>query len=443
VLLRAEAADAFVSVLLFRTLEREGLATADRSLATALVLGVLRHRERLDYALARLLRHPLDRLPAAIRTVLRMGAYQLLDLDRIPDAVAVSETVALARRHGHAGTARLTNAVLRRLAAEGPPPPPDPATDPAGHLAVVHSHPRWLLARWIARLGVEETAALAAAHLRAAPSAIRVNRLRTTTAALLDTLRERGIQAAPGLVPDAIRVRGPVSERLPLTDLGLAVIQDEGAMLVSLAVAPSPGQTVIDACAAPGGKTTHLAALMADRGRLLACDVHPRKLQALAARCAPLGIGCVEAHHLDARTIGGRWPGIADAVLVDAPCSGLGTVRRRPEIKWRASQADLAAHAEAQRALLDGASGAVRPGGRLVYSVCSLEPEEGPDVVRDFLARRRDFAPAPLPEMFPRTVGGAPVVGAERGEVFLWPHRHDTDGFYIAVLRRREGMRRG
>lgn len=436
-LLRAEAADAFVSILLFRTLEREGLTPADRGLATALVLGVLRHRERLDYALAPLLRRPLQRLPAAIRTILRMGAYQLLDLDRIPKAAAVSESVTLARRHGHAGTARLTNAVLRRLAAEGAPVPPDAAADPPGHLAVVRSQPRWLAARWIARWGVEEATALAAAQLRTAPSAIRANALRTTAAALLATLRDRGIDAAPGLVPDAIRVGGPVSERLPLIDLGLAVIQDEGAMLVSLAAAPLPGQTVIDACAAPGGKTTHLAALMADRGRILACDVHPRKLQALAARCALLGVNCVEAHDRDARAIGQLWPGLADIVLVDAPCSGLGTARRRPEIKWRVREDDLPRHAALQGALLDGASGAVRPGGRLVYSVCSLEAEEGADVVRAFLARRADFTLTAFPATFPRTIGGQPIDGCESGEVMLWPHRHDTDGFYIAVLRRR------
>ena len=437
VLYRAEAADAFVSILLFRTLERERLSPADRGLATALVLGVLRHRERIDYALAPLLRRPLESLPAAIRTVLRIGAYQLLDLDRIPKPVAVSEAVTLATRHGHAGTARLVNAILRRLAGEGPPAPPDATADPVGHFAVVFSHPRWLIARWISRWGVEEAGALAASQLQPAPSTIRANTLRTTATALLETLRERGIAASPGLVPDAVRVGGPVSDRLPLVDRGLAVIQDEGAMLVSLAVGPAPGQTVIDACAAPGGKTTHMAALMADQGRILACDVHPKKLQALAARCALVGAGCVDAYDLDAQAIGSRWPGLADAVLVDAPCSGLGTVRRRPEIKWRAAEADLPRHAGLQRAILDGACGAVKPGGVLVYSVCSLEAEEGPEVTREFLGRHRDFALASFPDAFPRTVGGRQVDGAERGEVFLWPHRHDTDGFYLAVLRRR------
>jgi 16S rRNA (cytosine967-C5)-methyltransferase len=342
----------------------------------------------------------------------------------------------MARRHGHRGTAALVNAVLRRLAEEGPPPPPDAASDPIGHLAVVYSHPAWLVARWAARWGLDEARALAAAHNRPAPSALRVNTLRAGRDEILAGLVARGIDARPGLLPEAVRVSGSLVERLPLVDQGLCVAQDEGAMMVGLAVAPPPGGTVIDACSAPGGKTFHLAALMGNAGRLVACDVHPRKLQTLARRATVMGATCVEAHHLDAREIGGRWPDLADAVLVDAPCSGLGTLRRRPEIKWRAAEADLARHAAAQRAILCGAAGAVRPGGLLVYSVCSIEPEEGPRVVEAFLAAHPWFARAPLPGLFPRALGSHAVDETARGEVLLLPHRHDVDGFYIARLRR-------
>jgi 16S rRNA (cytosine967-C5)-methyltransferase len=245
------------------------------------------------------------------------------------------------------------------------------------------------------------------------------------------------VDARPGLVPEAVRVQGSLAQRLPLIDEGRTVVQDEAAMLVARAVAPAPGAFVIDACAAPGGKTTHLAALMHDRGRLVGCDVHPGKLQALGARAARMAVTCLEAHHLDAREIGRQWSRQADAVLVDAPCSGLGTIRRRPEIKWRTAETDLRRHAEAQATLLAGASGAVRPGGALVYSVCSLEPEEGAEVVAAFLGGQPEFERAPLPEMVPRVLNGAPVEGADAGEVRLWPHRHDTDGFYLARLRRR------
>ncbi len=434
---RAEAADAFVSVLLYHTLARSSLSSADRALATEITLGVLRHRARVDHALAPMLRRPLGTLPAAIRTILRMGAYQLLMLDRIPPAAAVSEATSLARRHGHAGTAGLVNAVLRRLAAEGPPPLPDPALDPIEHAATVHSHPGWLVARWAARFGADEAEALADANTRPAPSVVRANTLLVTHAELMDAFRARGISAEPGVVPEAVRVRGSLVDRLPLLERGWFVIQDEGAMLVAHAVGPTSGDVVIDACAAPGGKTTHLAALMGNTGRVLACDIHARKLHALAQRCATMGATCVEVRQHDARELGRRLPESADAVLVDAPCSGLGTIRRRPEIKWRIIEATLRRLGEAQQTILSGAAGAVRSGGALVYSVCSLEPEEGPDVIRAFLDRHPRFEPDPLPESFPREVAGSPIDGAVPGEVFLLPHRHDTDGFFIARLRRR------
>lgn len=440
VLARAEAADAFVSVLLFHTLERSQLNAGDRALATAIVFGVLRHRARLDYALAPLLTRPFEELPAAIRTILRMGAAQLLVLERVPTAVAVSASVELARRHGHAGTARLVNAVLRRLAAEGPPTLPDRAADPLGFLAVQSSHPRWLLARWAARWGVSEAEALAAANNRPAPSTLRANTLRASRDAVLAALRARGVDATAGRLPESVRVAGSLTDRLPVIDEGLAVVQDEAAMLVARALAPPPGGVVIDACAAPGGKATHLAALMGDRGRLLACDVHLRKLEALAHRAAALGVSCLEAHHLDARALGARFPRAADAVLVDAPCSGLGTIRRRPEIRWRAAEADLARGAAAQATLLAGAAGAVRPGGVLVYSVCSLEPEEGPEVVEAFLAAHPAFAREPLPDECPRDLDGRSIAGDRPGEAWLLPHRHDTDGFYLARLRRARGL---
>lgn len=438
VLYRAEAADAFVSTLLFRTLARSSLSDADRALTTTVVLGVLRHRGRLDHTLGGLLARPLDTLPPAIRTVLRMGAFEILELDRVPAPAAVSEAVALARRHGHAGTAGLVNAVLRRLAAEGPAPLPEAGSDPIGHLCVAHSHPRWLVTRWVDRWGVEEAGALLAANAHAAPSILRVNTLRTTRDDLMELLSARGLGVDPGIVPESVRVRGSLIGRLPLYEQGLCAPQDEGAMLVvhALADVAVPGSTVIDACAAPGGKSLHLAAMMANGGRVLAVDIHPGKVLALARRAAAFGATCVEAYDLDAQEIGRRWPGAADAVLVDAPCSGLGTIRRRPEIKWRVDEASLARGAQKQQAILRGASGAVRPGGTLVYSVCSNEPEEGPEVVGGFLSAHPSFTFAPFAGSFPRVVGGHPVDGMEAGEAHLLPHRHGTDGFYIARLRR-------
>ena len=224
-------------------------------------------------------------------------------------------------------------------------------------------------------------------------------------------------------------------------------------MLVARLVAPRPGETVIDACAAPGGKTTHLAALMENRGRILACDVHPAKLDAVSRQCARLGATIVETRHLDAARLGRTHPRAADRVLVDAPCSGLGVLRRRPEIKWRVRPEDLPAVAEQQRRILHGAAGAVRTGGTLVYSVCTTEPEEGAQVVEAFLSRHPEFEPLPITAWPPGPgaaalaadgpggpgAGGevaAGVVWGASGTALLCPHRGGTDGFFVASLRR-------
>lgn len=416
VLRRVEAGQAYSTALLHHTLARTRHTPADRAFITEVVLGTLRQRGRLDHALNAVLPRGLAALPVAIQVILRLGLYQLWFLDRVPDAAAVDTSVELARRHGHRGTAGLVNAVLRRLAAAGEPPPPDPAADPAGHLAVVHSHPRWLVERWLRRWGWEETARLCAANNTPPPSTLRVNRLRATPDEVAERLRARGMTVAPGIVPEALRVRGPLDERLDLYRDGLVTMQDEGSMVVARAVDPRPGETVLDAAAAPGGKATHLAELMENRGRVIACDVQPGRLRLVAQQVARLGLDIVEAHHLDAREAGRRFAGAADRVLLDAPCTGTGVVRRRPEIRWRLRPSAPREMAARQAALLAGVRGAVRPGGRLVYAVCSLEPEEGPEVVEGFVRRY-------------------PAFRVEETRTLL-PHRDDTDGFYLAVLER-------
>jgi 16S rRNA (cytosine967-C5)-methyltransferase len=378
-------------------------------------LGTLRQQGRLDYTLAAVLDRPLLSLPAPIRAILRMGLYQILFLDRVPDAAAVDEAVGAARRHGHRGTAGLVNAVLRRLAAEGKPAPPPAGSDLAAHLAVTLSHPRWLVERWIHRWGVEEASALCAANNMPPPSVLRVNTLRASPHDVLTGLRARGVEAEAGRWPEAIRVRGSLGARLDLYEEGLVTMQDEGSMAVAREAAPRGGEIVLDAAAGTGGKATHLAELMGNRGLVLALDIVPAKLRAMAANAARLGIDIIEAHHLDAREAGSRFAGRADRVVLDAPCSGLGVIRRRPEIRWRIGPGTLAQMAVLQGEMLAGAAGAVRPGGTLIYAVCSTEPEEGEAVVRGFLAQR--------PDAF-----------ALREEHELAPHRGGTDGFYIACL---------
>lgn len=415
ILRRVDDGAAFSNILLYQTLTRLPFGAADQAFITEVTLGTLRQQGRLDYALASVLDRPLASLPAPIRAILRMGLYQILCLDRIPDAAAVDEAVRLARRHGHRGTAGLVNAVLRRLAAEGEPAPPPAGADPAGHLAVTLSHPRWLIERWIGRWGVGETRARCAANNAIPPSVLRVNTLRASPQQVLAALRARGVEAEAGGWPEAIRVRGSFGARLDLYEDGLVTMQDEGAMAVARDAAPRAGETVLDAAAGTGGKATHLAELMDNRGLVVALDIVPAKLRALAANAARLGIDIIEAHHLDAREAGSRFAGRADRVVLDAPCSGLGVIRRRPEIRWRVTPESLAQMGRLQEEMLAGVAGAVRPGGTLVYAVCSTEPEEGEAVVR-------------------RVAAQASGTFDLREERELTPHRDGTDGFYLARL---------
>lgn len=429
VLHRVDADRAWSGVLLRRALDRAALTPRDEALATELIYGTLRHRAEIDWALSRLSRRPLGDLPSRIRTILRIGAYQILFLDRIPPAAACWEAVELAKRAGHRGTARLVNAVMRRL-ADSPSVVPDDGGTTEG-IALRYSHPVWLVERWIERFGIAETRALCAANNQIPPSAIRLNTLRGTPESLTARLAAIGVGTIPSaFLPEGRHITaGSPDARKVGYDAGWFSPQDEGSMLVARLVGARPGDTVIDACSAPGGKTTHLAALMENRGRIIACDIRPAKLAAVSRHSARLGASIVEVRDLDAARIGAEYPGAAERVLVDAPCSGLGVVRRRPEIKWRLQEKSLATLAARQQEILGGSAGAVRPGGLLVYSVCSIEPEEGPAVVEEFLARHPGFEPSSL-DPTPAAVPGP------RGASFLYPHRCGTDGFFVAAFRR-------
>jgi len=429
VLHRIEADRAWSGPALRSALARAALSPRDEALVTELVYGTLRHRAEIDWALSRFSRTPLQDLPSRIRTVLRIGAYQILFLQRIPPAAACWEAVELAKRVGHRGTARLVNAVMRRL-ADSPVVIPDDVRTVEG-LALRHSHPAWLVARWVERFGLEETRALCAANNQTPPSSIRLNTLRGTPEAVTKYLAEIGVETVPSVfLPEGRRITaGSADARQAGYDAGWFSPQDEGSMLVARLTDARPGNIVIDACSAPGGKTTHLAALMENRGRVIACDIKPARLAAVSRHATRLGATIVEVRVLDAARLGTEYPGAADSVLVDAPCSGTGVLRRRPEIKWRLDASALPLLVERQRAILHGAAGAVRPGGCLVYSVCSIEPEEGPGIAKEFLRRH--------PEWVPSALLGWPSEQEADGAAFLYPHRTATDGFFVAAFRRK------
>ncbi len=445
VLHAADDGGAYVNLALDRALEESELGAADRALATELAYGVTRWRRRLDYVLDHLASRPVGEMPAWIRNILRMGLYQLLFLDRVPARAAVSESVALAAEFGHRGTTGLVNAVLRRAARTGREVPlPSVEEDPVRRLAVEHSHPDWIVRRWVERYGLAAAADLCRIGNEPAPLTLRANLTRTGREALIARLRDEGLAAGPGrLFPEAVTV---ASGDRPLRALasyreGLFSVQDESSMAAARAVRPEAGWTVVDACAGVGGKATHLAELMGDGGRVVAVDLHRHKLGLLERSAARLGLSSIETRSMDARDLpGSGLAGAADAVLVDAPCSGLGVLRRRPDLRWRITESDFPALTGLQHELLAASAACVRPGGVVVYSTCSTEPEENQKVVEGFLASNREFTVD--------DAGGAAGLGAgvarsvsdsaPRGcYLMLTPSSGGPDGGFVARLRRR------
>jgi len=442
VLERVERAGAFADVLLHALLGRGGLSTADRAFATDLVHGTLRWRGRLDFLLAHVLDGDQGKLEPLVANALRLGAYQIvLGAGRTPPQVAVDESVRCVRAAGAERATGLVNAVLRRLASEHAAIAlPDLGRDPLGHLTHALSLPPWLAARWIELFGPEEAAALAAASNEIPPLVVRSNRLRTDRDALLVEMRERFPDAAAcRFARDGIRLGRRGNPALdPAFLAGRFTVQDEASQLVVALVDPLPGHRVLDVCAAPGGKATALAERLgadAGGGEVVALDRHARRLDLVRRHARRLGLENVPCAARDAtRPLADlASPRGFDRVLVDAPCSGLGTLRRNPDARWRIGPADPKRLAETQLAILRQAATTLVPGGVLVYSTCTLLPEENEAIVSAFLVERPDFALA-APDGAPAEA--RPLVGPD-GFFRSFPQRHDADGFFAARLERR------
>ncbi|CEP69448.1 rRNA small subunit methyltransferase B [Moorella glycerini] len=440
VIYRVTEEGAFASLALDEVLQASNLEGRDRTLATELAYSAIKAWQTLDWALGLFLKHPLAKLPPWIRCLLRLGGVQLMYLPRIPARAAIYETVELAKKYGHRGTVGLVNGVLRHLdRRKDDLPYPDPGNDPAGYLSLRYYHPRWLVEKWLAQFGYEETEALCRADNEPALMVIRTNTLKTTVAGLAARLQDEGATVRPArYAPEGLIVEGLGAVKAsPSFREGLFYVQDEGSQLVGHALKPEPGSIVIDASAAPGGKTTHLAQLMVNRGTILACDVHPSRLELIKENCRRLGVTCVRAVLADARELGQRYPEVADYLLIDAPCSGLGVLRRRPDARWRKELAGTWEMARLQLEILLGARRALKPDGVLVYSTCSLAPEENQEVIRQFLDRAREFSLVSLEPWLP-VLPADLEVPARQGWVQYLPQRHGTDGFFIARLKREE-----
>jgi 16S rRNA (cytosine967-C5)-methyltransferase len=435
ILVKVDTRNSYADILVDRALRTADLDQRDRALLTELTYGTLRWRGTIDARLERYLNRPLARTDPLIRNLLRLASYQLLYLDRVPGYAAVNEAVELAKRHGGRTAAGFVNGVLRSLVRDVSRGAAFDEEKSAVALAVKHSHPEWLVRRWLDEFGPREAQALMQANNEKPTLTVRVNTLRCTRDDLLTRFTSAGIAAAAtprSPVGIALRSAGIVEQLLGFDD-GLFQVQGEASQLVSYLLAPEPGERILDACAAPGGKTTQIAELMKDRGEVVALDRSAPGVEKICANVNRLGLKSVRAVVGDAtQPLAASIAAHYDRILIDAPCSGLGTLRGHPEIKWHRDPKDIQRLSRLQTKIVDRTARYLKPGGVLVYSTCTLSREENEGNIAAFLARHCEFeledAAGYLPPQAKRMVHGLFFQAL--------PQRDNTDGFFAARLTR-------
>lgn len=414
-----------------KQLAAAALSGRDAALATQLCFGVLQNQMLLDFYLAKFSNIPLKRMEGKVVQTLRLGAYQMLFLTRIPHSAAVNSAVALVKAHcKNPRAAGMVNGILRSMERSLQNMPVIPQGDPVAYLSTLYSHPEWLVKEFILSLGEEETAQLLAADNSQPPTAVIVNTTRTTVEALKAMLEADHVEAEPHpwLENCLLLSRTGDLERMEAFQQGLFYVQDPASRLSVLAAGAKPGMRVLDCCAAPWGKSFAAAIAMENQGEIVSCDLHPHKKKLIQAGADRLGLTIITPKTADGKVFRPEWERAFDLVLVDAPCSGLGVIRKKPDIRYKdpALLADLPA---VQLDILRNAARYVRPGGTLMYSTCTLLYRENGEVVETFLAENKAYKA----ETF--TLPG-PVGPVQSGSVTLWPHRHGTDGFFISKMRR-------
>jgi len=431
--LQAVQGGAYADVALHRGLSRTNLSEQDRGLVTELVYGTVRQQRTLDALIEQLSSRPNDKQPPKLLLLLRLGLYQLRSLERIPASAAVNTSVELAKENQLGRLSGVVNGLLRQYlrqveAGEEPLPQiPDPVT----HLGIRYSYPDWIVDLWRQQVGLEEAEQLCQWFNQPPSIDLRVNPRRTSMAEVQAAFDSGGIktQPIPG-VPYGLRLihhEGAVTQ-LPGYDQGWWSVQDASAQLVGQLLNPQPGDLVLDICAAPGGKATQIAELMGDEGTVWACDRTSSRLNKVRANAQRLGLSSLQIHTGDSRDLS-QFHGQADRVLVDAPCSGLGTLHRHADARWRQSPETIVELAQLQQELLTEAARCVKPTGSLVYATCTLHPAENEEVIQAFLQSHQQWS------MVPPADWTAPVDIAPQGWVRVWPHRHYMDGFFMAQLR--------
>ena len=415
ILLDVATKGAWANVALAQTLRREKFSDLDRKFCTELVYGTVKAGASLDWKISHYLSRPLNKVDEKILAILRVGMYQIFFLDRVPNSAAVNESVELTKKFCGLSASKFVNGVMRS-AVRDLHKSDFPTGDDVQSLALRTFHPAWLVEMFTEEFGLDAAKSLLEFDNTDPPLCLRVNFLRTTREKILDALKNFGLQAeASKLAPEGIicRGHGALDKFQPLR-AGLCQVQDESSMTAARLLDPKPDDFVIDCCAAPGGKSTHLAEMMSNRGRIIAADIYETKLEHVAQNAERLGIKIIEPLLIDARELGDKFPAQADKVLVDAPCSGLGVLRRKADMRWKKSLDELNELPTLQTEILSSAAKTLKRGGMLVYSTCTITRRENESVVEKFLSTHEDFT---LLEM-----------------QTLLPHVTNTDGFFSAKL---------
>jgi 16S rRNA (cytosine967-C5)-methyltransferase len=425
VLLAVEKEKAYAGL----ALQKAELPQRELRFATELVYGTLRERSMLDWWLERGTGKAVDKFTPEVLCNLRLALYQCAFLDSVPCRAAVDQAVELAKKFSPRAV-RFVNWALRAILRKKEPFPQPPKED--RYLATHFSHPQWLVKLWLDQLGQEATEKLLAANQIEAPLALRANTLRTEPQELSLLLEGEGIQTEQGALPESLVVSSGRPIATEAFDKGLFLVQSEASQLVSHLLAPKPGQRVLDLCSAPGSKTTHLAQLMENKGQIVACDLYQHRLKLVEENCQRLGITIVETLSADGRQIKDKVGESFHKVLVDAPCSGLGVMRGKPDLRWHKTPEEIAQLPLLQRELLWAAASITAPGGELCYSTCTINRAENQDLVAQFLAAHPNFQPLPFARRLPKEAK-LPDAG---GMLQLLPSEHGLDGFFFALFKR-------
>ncbi|WP_391560186.1 16S rRNA (cytosine(967)-C(5))-methyltransferase RsmB [Robertmurraya sp.] len=434
ILEQIEKNQSYSNLLLNNVIKKNQIATKDIGLLTELTYGTLQRKMTLDYFLEPFIKNP-KKLENWVKQLLRMTLYQMLYLDKIPDRAAIHEAVEIAKKRGHKGISGMVNGVLRSLQREGIRDM-DEIKDEVERLSIETSHPTWLVRRWIEQFGYNKAKEMCEINLTAPMQTARINTNKITREACIKRLSEEGFQVEESVVvPEAIKcLKGNLAHSESFRE-GLITIQDESSMLVAYALGIEQNETILDACAAPGGKSTHIAEKLEDTGQVISLDLHEHKVKLINENAVRLGLTNIETKAMDSRKVQEEFEGSAfDRILLDAPCSGLGVMRRKPDMKYTKKEEDLNRLQSIQLQLLDSVTPLLKPGGTLVYSTCTIDRSENEEVVTAFLQKHTDFeGDLSVIERMPKAI--QPLMTDFQLQIF--PQDFGSDGFYIASLRKK------